>query len=73
VGFCVIWTRMIAPKSPHTGFWYGLWWGIAHGIGMGYGTFAVQPVPYLMAVSWFLGCVVEAVIAGLIVAALVRD
>ena len=34
---------------------------------MGYGSYVVMPIPYSMALTWFLGSLVEAVVAGLIV------
>jgi hypothetical protein len=32
-----------------------------------------MPIPYRMAVTWFLGAVVEAVLGGLIVGAMLRE
>ena len=40
---------------------------------MGYGTYSFQPIPYMMALTWFLGSLVEGILAGLIVGAIVRD
>jgi hypothetical protein len=40
---------------------------------MGYGSYAVMPIPYELAFVWFNGTVVEALIAGLITALIVRD
>ena len=34
---------------------------------MGYGTYSVMPIPYSMALTWFLGAVVEGAAAGLLV------
>jgi len=33
---------------------------------MGYGTYSVMPIPYIMALVWFLGTLVEAVLGGLL-------
>ena len=55
------------------GTMYGLIWGIAAGVSMGYGTYAVMPIPYYMALTWFLGTVVEGVVAGVITAAIVKE
>jgi hypothetical protein len=45
----------------------------ATGIGMGYGTYSVMPIPYKLAFVWFNATVVEALIAGLITALIVRE
>jgi len=71
--FCRIYDGWIRPRTPRTGLLYGTWFGIGTGIAMGYGTYAFQPVPYYMALTWFLGRTVEAVVAGMLVGALVRD
>jgi hypothetical protein len=52
---------------------YGLLFGVAMGIGMGYGTYAVMPIPYSMALTWFLGTVVEATVGGLLAGLIVRS
>lgn len=43
---------------------FGLVYGLATGISMGFGSYAYMPIPYSLAWGWFLGTVVEAVIAG---------
>ena len=73
VAFCWIYGALIAPRTMATGVQYGLAWGIGLGIGMGYGTYAVMPIPYHMALTWFLGTVVEAAVAGVLVGAILRD
>jgi LytS/YehU family sensor histidine kinase len=71
--FCTIYAKWVFPKSIQTGFLFGLWFGIAVGVGMGFGTYSVQPIPYVMALTWFFGTVVEGAVAGLLAAALIRD
>ena len=56
-----------------TGVWYGLIFGVGAGVSMGYGTYAVQPLPYILPLVWFLGTIVEAVVAGVIVALIVKE
>lgn len=68
-----LYDKMIAGKSLMTGLKFGVLYGIAAGVGMGYGTYAVQPLPYSLALTWFLGTVVQAALAGLIIGALVKD
>jgi hypothetical protein len=40
---------------------------------MGYGTYSVMPIPYSMALTWFLGAVVEAALAGLLVGKIIHE
>jgi hypothetical protein len=71
--FCTIYAKWVHPKELKTGLLFGLWFGIAVGIGMGFGTYSVQPIPYTMAFTWFLGTAVEGAIGGLIAAAVIKD
>jgi len=71
--FVLIYALFFGKKGLGTGLAYGGLFGLGAGISMGYGTYLVQPIPYMMALTWFLGCVVEGILAGLIVGAIVRD
>lgn len=71
--FTAIYTWFISPKSLKVGVYYGLIFGIGVGISMGYGTYASMPVPYHMALAWFLNTVVQGVLGGLIVALIVKE
>ena len=51
----------------------GLLYGISVGVGMGYGLYSVMPIPYILALVWFLGTTVEGAAAGLVAAAIVKD
>ena len=66
ITFTLIYACLIGKKSVATGLKYGLLFGIGWGIGMGYGTYSVMPIPYKLALVWFLGVVVEATIGGLL-------
>ncbi len=72
-GFVIIYAFLLNPKSIKAGLLFGLLYGIATGIGMGYGTYSVMPIPYKLAFVWFNGTVVEALIAGLVTALIVRE
>lgn len=63
----------VGNKNLRTGLKFGLLYGIGVGVGMGYGTYSVMPIPYCMALTWFLGAVVEATLAGLLVGKMIRD
>ncbi len=51
---------------------YGAIAGFGSAVGMGYGSYSVMPIPYSMALTWFLGVLAEGVLAGLILAAVYR-
>ncbi len=65
--FSLIFHRLVGEKSVKRGVEFGLYYGIAVGVGMGYGTYAFQAIPYNLALGWFLGMIVEAVVAGALV------
>lgn len=64
--FAYIYAKFFGEKSVGTGLKHGLLFGIGTGISFGYGTYAVMPIPYNLALSWFLGSVVEATVGGLL-------
>ena len=70
--FVSIYSLLISNKGLVTGIKYGLLFGLAFGISMGYGSYAVMPIPYSMALTWFLGSVIEVTIGGLILGAIVK-
>jgi len=71
--FVLIYANLIKDHSMTTGLKYGLFFGLAAGISMGYGTYSVSPIPYSMALTWFLGSVVEYVVGGLLVGLIVKE
>jgi hypothetical protein len=62
--FVFIYDRLIAERSMNTALLYGLVFGIGAGVSMGYGSYTVMPIPYYLALAWFLGTVVLAVVGG---------
>lgn len=72
VPFTLIYALLISPKSLKSGLVYGLLYGLATGISMGYGTYCFMPIPYKLAIGWFLGTLVEAVAAGALVGWVVK-
>lgn len=71
--FVWVYVKFVSPKSMMIGLQYGLILGVSYGIGMGYGTYAVQPLPYNIALSWFLGTIVEMGLAGLLTGLIVKE
>jgi hypothetical protein len=73
LAFTAIWGFFVRPKSTSAGLLYGIWFGLGAGISMGFGTYSVMPIPYAMAITWFLGRMVEGVVGGLIVAGMIQE
>lgn len=71
--FVTIYARLISPKDVGRGLGFGLLFGVGAGISMGYGTYSVQPIPYFMALAWFLGTTIKATVAGLITGLIVTE
>ena len=69
--FAAIYAWLVRPKNVNCGFQFGLLWGLAAGLSMGYGSYAVMPIPYGMAFTWFAGTVVEGIVAGFLVGLIV--
>jgi hypothetical protein len=70
--FVCIYAMFITEKSVKTALNYGILFGIGSGISMGYGSYSVMPLPYVIAISWCLGRLVEAVVAGWITGVIVK-
>ena len=73
LAFAAIYHNFVRPKSGPVALLYGIWMGLGHGIAFGYGSYAVMPVPYVMALTWFLGSIVKGAVAGMIVSAFWRE
>jgi hypothetical protein len=72
ITFVLIYNLLVDRKSVQNGIVYGLLYGIGVGFGMGFGTYGAMPIPGGLAVAWFIGTVVEAVVAGLLVGLIVK-
>jgi hypothetical protein len=73
VAFVLVYSRLVAPKTMANGLQFGLLLGVAWGISMGYGTYSVMPLPYNLALVWFLGTLVEMTVAGLLVGLIIKE
>lgn len=71
--FVEIFARFFGKKGTGEGLKYGFWFGIATGIPMGYGSYSVMPIPYSMALAWFLGSLVESMVGGFIAGAMIKE
>ena len=72
LAFAAVYGWFVNPKSQVTGVKYGLVWGFGGGVMMGYGTYGSMPIPYLMALVWFLGTWVEFTVAGLLAGLIIK-
>ena len=73
LAFAALYAYFVRPKSLAAAVRFGLVWGIGTGVAMGYGSYAVMPLPYSMAITWFLGTVVEGCVAGALVGLIVKE
>ncbi len=47
-------------------------YGAGYGIRRGYGSYSFMPIPYSLALIWFLGTVVETTVGGLLLGWIVK-
>jgi hypothetical protein len=73
ITFVLIYALFFIEKNIKTALKYGILFGIGAGVSMGYGSYAVMPIPYNMAFTWFLGTLIEATLGGLIIGIIIRD
>ena len=71
--FVYIYARLIGPKAISTGVKYGLLFGLGAGISMGLGSYSVMPIPYDMALVWFLGSLAQGAAGGLLAGLIIRN
>jgi hypothetical protein len=70
--FVAIYDLLVSKKSLATGIRYGGLFGLGAGISMGFGSYSFMPIPLSLAWGWFFGMLVEAVVAGALVGAILR-
>lgn len=70
--FVYIYAELVGNKSTATALKYGLVYGIGAGISFAYGTYAVMDIPYTMALTWFLGTIVEALAGAYVMSMIVK-
>ncbi len=73
LAFAALYAFFVRPKALASAVKFGLVWGIGGGVAMGYGTYASMPIPYYLALGWFLATVVEACVAGALVGVIVKE
>lgn len=65
--FTLIFSKGYENKGIAEGVRYGAYIGIMFGMGMGYGSYASMPIPYMLALQWFLYTIVQYVVCGIAV------
>ena len=73
LAFSAIYGYLVAKKSAMVGLTYGLLYGIAVGVGMGYGSYSMMPIPYSMALTWFLSTALKGILGGLLLGAIIKN
>ncbi len=52
---------------------FGLFFGLISGVSMGFGSYIYMPIPFMLALYWFITMLVEAAIAGFVVGYLTKN
>jgi len=73
VCFVSLYGLLVDKKSLWAGVKLGFIFGLTTGVSMGFGSYSYMPIPMELAVSWFLGCLIEITILGGVVGAIMRD
>jgi len=68
--FVAIYGVLISEKSFTAGIKFGGLFGLAAGISMGFGSYSYMPIPLTLAWSWFFGMLIEGIVAGALVGAI---
>lgn len=66
--FTLIFSKGFENKGIAEGVRYGFYIGIMFGISMAYGSYASMPIPYYLALQWFLYTIIEYIVCGIALA-----
>ena len=70
--FVMIYTCLVTRKSLAAGLKLGALFGLASGVSMGWGFYGYMPIPLSLAWGWFLSILINFVLAGALVGAIVK-
>jgi hypothetical protein len=70
--FVTIYAWFFGKRGMGRALQYGILFGLGLGISMAYGSYAVLPIPYHMALVWFLGTLVETTLGGILLGLIIR-
>jgi len=71
-GFVGIYSWFINAKSMAIAIKYGVVFGLAIGVSMGFGSYSYMPIPLDLAITWFIGTLVELSLAGVIIGLIIK-
>lgn len=71
--FTLAYAKFASPKSLTTGLQFGLILGLGFGALDAYVDFAFMPVPYMLALGWFVSYVIGWTISGAFLGKLIKD
>jgi len=71
--FVMIYTCLVTRKSLEAGLKLGALFGLASGVSMGWGFYGYMPIPLSLAWGWFLSILINYVLAGALVGAIVKS
>lgn len=71
--FVMIYTCLVTRKSIAAGLKLGTLFGLATGVSMGWGFYGYMPIPLSLAWGWFLSILINYVLAGALVGAIVKS
>lgn len=66
--FTLIFSKGYENKGIAEGVRYGLYIGLMFGISMAYGSYASMPIPYSLALQWFLYTIAQYIVCGIALA-----
>jgi hypothetical protein len=66
--FTLIFSKGYEGKGIMEGLRYGFFVGMMMAVPMAYGTYAAMPIPYSLALSWFICGLIEYVVCGILLA-----
>jgi hypothetical protein len=71
--FVALFSKFSSRKCPKSGALFGLIYGLGAGISVGYGTYCFMPIPYSLALGWFLAYAVKATAAGALAGLILKE
>ena len=70
--FVYIFIKGLEGKGWIEGLKFGFWLGLYVAIGMGFGTYATQPIPFSLALQWFIYTIIQLIICGIVAAVIYK-
>lgn len=68
--FVFVFSKGYEGRGAMEGVRFGLYMGTWIGVGYAYGTYAMVAIPYWMAFTWFVGSIIQHILAGVVTVAI---